>query len=156
MSRSKGSRLKEAQRMMRARQKKQNQQAAIRHSATQASGRFKMSDVIEHLAEPLLDDFGDTPEQVERVIMLTIAAWNLTLFPPEKREAESLSIIEKFFPADPEGKHVVQWILNLVAERKRKYYPNLRNPIVDVRFEREPDDTVYFEVAYTPEPPPSP
>ena len=43
----------------------------------------------------------------------------------------------------------MRWVCDLVAERKQKYYPNLRHFIVDVRFEREPDDTVYFEVAYT-------
>ena len=43
----------------------------------------------------------------------------------------------------------MSWACDLVAEGKQKYYPNLRHFIVDVRFEREPDNTVYFEVAYT-------
>ncbi len=152
MSRSKASRQKEMQLKQRARQKRLERQTAIRESAVRPSGRLKMSEVIEHLAEPLIDDFGDTPEDVERVIMMTIVGWNLSLFPPEDREEHAADLFQQFFGADPEARHAVQWVLDLVIERKQKYYPNLRNLIVDVRFDREPDDTVYFEVAYEVEP----
>lgn len=152
MSRSKASRQKETQLKLRARQKRLERQAAIRESAVRASGRLKMSEVIEHLAEPLIDDFGETPEDVERAILMTIAGWNLSLFPPEEREDKAADLVTKFCGAAPEARHAMQWIFDLVIERKQKYYPNLRNAIVDVRFDREPDDTVYFEVAYTVEP----
>jgi len=149
MSRSENSRRKQTQRMLRARQKRLGQRDVARATAGGPAGRFKMSEVIGHLAEPLVEQLGDTPEDVERVIMMTIVAWNLSLFPPEQREVQLRKAVQKFFPRDEEAQHVMTWAWDLVLERKRKYYPNLRHFIVDVRFEREPDDTVYFEVAYT-------
>jgi hypothetical protein len=57
--------------------------------------------------------------------------------------------MQKALSCDKEAQSMLRRVYALVAERKQKYYPNLRHFIVDVRFEREPDDTVYFEVAYT-------
>ena len=149
MSRSEKSRREQTQRMLRARQKRLGQRDVVRATAGRSSGRFKMSEVIGHLAEPLVEQLGETPEDVERIIMTTIVAWNVSLFPSDQREVELRKAVQKFFPRDEEAQHAMTWACDLVLERKQKYYPNLRHFIVDVRFEREPDDTVYFEVAYT-------
>jgi hypothetical protein len=133
---------------LRTRQKRQGQQTAIRSTAVPTSGRFKMSEVIEHLAEPLIDELGDSPERIERIIMMTTVGWNLTLFPPQERDEQLKTMAKKMFPDDDEAQSVMSWVCDLVAERKQKYYPNLKNLILDVHFEREPDNTVYFEVAY--------
>lgn len=149
MSRSKKSRQNHQQRLIRLRQKRLGQQTAIREIAVRSAGRVKMSEVIEHLAEPLLDELGDTPEDVEQIIRMTIVAWNVTLFPPQDREKRLQALVEKMFRGREYELPLIRRLCDLVAERKRKYYPTLRHFIIDVRFEREPGDTVYFEVAYT-------
>ena len=72
MSRSEKSRRNQKQRLLRTRQKRLGQQTAIRSTAGRPPGRFKMSEVIEHLAEPLIEQLGDSPEDIERIIMMTI------------------------------------------------------------------------------------
>ncbi len=110
---------------------------------------IRMSDVIRHLAEPIVDELGDTIEDVERIISLTIAAWNLALFSPNVRERQLLKLAGKLVGQDRESIAMFRWICDLVAERKSRYYPHLCSAIIDVHFTRESADTVYFEVAYS-------
>ena len=67
-----------------------------------ASAPFRMSEVISHLAEPIVAELGDTPEDIERIITLTIAAWNLTLFPPETQEDQLARLFRKHCGRDLE------------------------------------------------------
>ena len=103
MSRSKNSRRNQKERLLRTRQKRLGQQTAIRSTAVRTPGRFKMSEVIEHLAEPLIDELGNSPEDIERIIMMTIVGWNLTLFPPQERDEHLQTMVEKMFPGDEEA-----------------------------------------------------
>ncbi|MDH3717073.1 MAG: hypothetical protein OES79_03020 [Planctomycetota bacterium] len=118
-----------------------------------------MSEVISHLAEPLLEEHAETHEDTRRIISLTIAAWNLTLLPEEGRENERGVLAREMFgrslcgvPLRPHQEAVdcFAQVCELVADRKRKFYPNLRHFILDVRFEPR-DDDVYFEVMYSPD-----
>ena len=47
-------------------------------------GEARMSAVILQVAEPLLKQHGKTPQRAEAIIMLTIAGWNKSMFPPDK------------------------------------------------------------------------
>lgn len=59
-----------------------------------------MSAVILQLAEPLLERHGDTPEQAESIIRLTIAGWNKSMFPPDKQPLIVKDLIDAFVPKD--------------------------------------------------------
>ena len=48
-------------------------------------GQAKMSAVILKLAEPLMKQHGKTAEKAQAIIMLTIAGWNKSMFPPDKQ-----------------------------------------------------------------------
>jgi len=48
-------------------------------------GEAKMSAVILQLAEPLMKQHGTTAERAEGLLMLTIAGWNKSMFPPDKQ-----------------------------------------------------------------------
>ncbi len=108
----------------------------------------RMSEVIRHLAKPIFDKSGDTPEDIERIITLAIAAWNLTLLSSEIRAKQFDKLSRKLCGRDSDSVAMFRWICDVVAERKLRYYPHLNNAIVDVHFTRESADTVYFEVAY--------
>ena len=77
-------------------------------------GEAKMSAVITQLAGPLLKQHGTNAKRAETIISLTVAAWNKSMFPPDKQP-----IIEK------------ELIMDTVAERREELFPDLRNVIVD-------------------------
>ena len=148
MSRSEKKRREQKRRMLRMRQRRENQRAPGQATVPRSPGRPKMSEVIEHLAEPLLDDTVTSPDDIEKTIMMTILAWNLTLFPPKERDVRLRQAARKVLGDDEAALSMLSWVCDLVAERKQKFYPNLKNFIVDVHFTHEPDGSVYFEVAY--------
>ena len=59
-------------------------------------GEAKMSAVILQLAEPLITQHAKTPEQAEAMIMLSIAAWNKSMFPPDKHPLIERDLIDAF------------------------------------------------------------
>jgi hypothetical protein len=96
-------------------------------------GEAKMSAVVLQLAEPLLKQHGKTPERAESLVMLTIAAWNKSMFPPDKQPLIEKDLIDSFVPRDgiAEDVGVAVQIMDLVSERRQKLFPDLRKIIVD-------------------------
>ena len=92
-----------------------------------------MSAVILQLAEPLLKQHGKTAKRVEGIILLTIAAWNKSMFPPDKQPSIETELIDYFVPKDgsAETVGVAVHIMDLVADRREKLFPDLRKIIVD-------------------------
>ena len=109
----------------------------------------RMSDVIRHLAEPMVEEFGDSVDDLERIITLTVAAWNLTLFARDDQCRQFERLSERFFGSDREGIAMFRWICDVVAERRMQFYPHLYVTILDVHFSRESANSLYFEVAYS-------
>lgn len=109
----------------------------------------RMSDVIRHLAEPIVEELGDSVDDLERIITLTVAAWNLTLFAPDVQCRQFERLSERFFGSDREGIAMFRWICDVVAERRMQFYPHLNVTILDVHFTRESASSLYFEVAYS-------
>lgn len=110
-----------------------------------------MSQVIQHLAEPIIDELedtfaGDTLENVEAIITLVISAWNLTLVSPAERDKEFQREARSQFGPDLESAAIFSWICDVVEERKQRFYPHLNNAIIDVRFTHEAPDSMYFEI----------
>ena len=96
-------------------------------------GEARMSAVILQLAEPLLKEHAKTPQRAEAIIMLTIAGWNKSMFPPDKQPLIEKDLIDAFVPREGNAEVVgaaVQ-IMDLVSERRQKFFPDLRKIIVD-------------------------
>ena len=93
----------------------------------------RMSAVILQLAEPLFKKYGTTAERVETIITLTIASWNKLMFPVTKRAIVEKEIIDGFVPKDGSAEAVgmVVYIMETVAERRERLFPDLRKVIVD-------------------------
>ena len=60
----------------------------------------KMSAVILQLAKPLMKQHGTTAERAESLLMLNIAAWNKSMFPPDKQPLVENDLIIAFVPKD--------------------------------------------------------
>ena len=93
----------------------------------------KMSEVILKVAEPLLKRFGDNDKQIESIVSLTIVEWNRLMLPEEKREILQDEMIDTLSSPDDEAETVgsLLYISDLIAERQKNYFPDLKKWIVD-------------------------
>ena len=100
-------------------------------------GEHKMSAVILQLAEPLMEKHGNTPEQAHSIIMMTIAGWNKSMFPPEHQTIIEKDLIDAFVPKDGLATDVgtVIDLLDLVVERRKQLFPDVQKIIVDYKLE---------------------
>jgi len=95
-------------------------------------GEDKMSAVIIELSGPLTKQHGKTAERAETIIALTVAAWNKSMFPPDKQPIIEKDLIDCFVPKDrsAEAFGVVVEIMDIVKERREKLFPDIRKVIV--------------------------
>ena len=140
---------KQRRKQLRKAQKRRRAGNAQRRPGQVPTTGFRMSDVIRHLAEPLVAEFGDSAADLERIITLTVAAWNLTLFAAEDQDRQFERLARSCFGRDREDIAHFRWICDIIAQRKMRFYPHLDVAIFDVRFTRESAHTIYFEVAYS-------
>lgn len=100
-------------------------------------GEAKMSAVVLQLAEPLMKQHGTTVERAEAVLMLTIAGWNKSMFPPDKQPLIEKDLIDAFVPKDgsAEAVGVAVEVMDFIAERRQNLFPDLRKIIVDHQVE---------------------
>jgi hypothetical protein len=100
---------------------------------TEPPDGVKMSAVILKLAEPLLKKYGDDDKRIETIVSLTIAEWNRLLLPEDEREKFKDVMIDTLAPPDDEAAMVgsLLYISDLIAERKKKYFPNLKKVILN-------------------------
>src|SRR5208283_4964632 len=96
-------------------------------------GQAKMSAVILQLADPHIKQHGKTAEQAEAILMLTIAGWNKSIFPPDKQPIIEKDLIDIFVPKDGSALAVGVAIdfMDMVADQRNKLFPDLRKIIVD-------------------------
>ena len=96
-------------------------------------GEAKMSAVILQLADPLMKQHGKTAERAKAILMLTIAGWNKSMFPPDKQPLIERDLIAAFVPKDGSAEEVgvAVEVMDIVAELRQKLFPDLRKIIVD-------------------------
>ena len=100
---------------------------------TEPADGVKMSAVILKLAEPLLKKYGDDDKRIETIVSLTIAEWNRLMLPEDEREKFQDVMVDTLAPPDDEAAMVgsLLYISDLIAERKKKYFPNLKKVILN-------------------------
>ncbi len=100
-------------------------------------GEARMSAVIMELAEPMMKQHGRTPQRAESIVMLTIAGWNKSMFPPEKQPLIEKDLIDAFVPKDgsAEAVAVAMEVMDMMAERREKLFPDIHKIIVDYEVE---------------------
>jgi hypothetical protein len=93
----------------------------------------KMSAVILKLAEPLLKQFDDNDKRTKSIIALAIFEWNRLMLPKSEREKFQDEMFATLSPPgdDPDMVGSLLHISDLIAERKKKYFPDLKKWIVD-------------------------
>jgi len=94
----------------------------------------KMSAVILKLAKPLLKQFDDNDKRTKAIISLTIFEWNRLMLPEGEREKFQDEMFDTLLPPgddDPDMVGSLIHISDLIAERKKKYFPDLKKWIID-------------------------
>lgn len=146
----------------RKRQEKMRKRDGLSNRIEHFLPRLKMSEVIAHLAEPLINAVGTDRNTMENIIRYSAAAWNIAILPDEQRERAILKqgmvlFGKRFFgmtvAANDEDMNSFRSICEIIQARKDQYYPDLNAFIMDVYFpendsDREIDGDIYFEVAY--------
>jgi len=96
-------------------------------------GEAKMSAVVLQLAEPLMKEYGTTAKRAQTILLLTIAGWNKSMFPPDKQPLIEKDLVDAFVPKDgsAEAVGVAVEVMDFIAERRQKLFPDLRKIIVD-------------------------
>ena len=100
-------------------------------------GEAKMSAVIVQLAEPLIQQRGQTAERAEAIIMLTIAGWNKSMFPTDKQPMIEKDLIDCFVPkrGSAAAVGVAMEVMDHIAEQREKLFPEIRKIILDYEAE---------------------
>jgi len=100
---------------------------------TEPAEGVKMSAAILKLAEPLLKKYGDDDKRIETIVSLAIAEWNRLMLPEDEPVNLQDVMLDTLSPPgdDPETVGSLLYISDLIAERKKKYYPNLKKVIVN-------------------------
>ena len=93
----------------------------------------KMSEVILKLADPLLKQYGDNDKRIKTIISLTIFEWNRLMLPEGEREKFQDEMIDTLSPEAGEAETVgsILYLSDLIAERQKKYFPDIKKIIVD-------------------------
>jgi hypothetical protein len=76
---------------------------------------------------------GPAPKEVDFIVQLTIVAWNKTMASTDRQDAMEKQIIDTLVPPDGDAEKVGTIIqaLDIVEERRKKLFPNLRRFVVD-------------------------
>jgi len=85
----------------------------------------KMSDIIFHYAEPLLED-ARTDEDEEKAVVMAITLWNMTIAPEDERQKMIDSMAFKGNDSAMFSKTLAYFL-----ERKQELYPDVNRMILD-------------------------
>jgi hypothetical protein len=99
----------------------------------EAPDGVKMSEVILKLADPLIKKFGDDENRTKSIISLTILEWNRLMLPEAEREKFQNEMFDTLLPPGDDAEMVgsILYINELIAKRRKKYFPDLNKFIVD-------------------------
>lgn len=112
-------------------------------------GIVRMSEVISHLAQPVVARLARDQKTLEDAIRLTIFAWNATFRWNWWRHVVMMREAIRSFPDDVDaGYRMLLDIYEIVSEGKRRHYPDVKRRIVDVQFNSYVNREIHFDVIH--------
>jgi hypothetical protein len=111
----------------------------------------KLSEAIEHIAQPLLDSAQDDADRRFAIVIAT-ACWNLSLMPKDERPALIKDLLHKSVKPGQSSREVEQMIEALIS-RKEALFPDDKRVILDYTFVGEADEMQFFVKYATDQPP---
>ena len=118
-------------------------------TANRVAPKIKLSEAILILSEPLRKQYSAN-HQIEVIITMTIIAWNISIFPEDKQEHVRKSLINEFpKKLSREDIALLFKYIDAMVERKKKYYPNINELIIDYNLSIS-SDTINLTVGTAP------
>ena len=114
-------------------QVKQNMGKAFGGVVYNAPGEIKMSDALEGIIAPFVDD-ADTLVAMKNLVGMGAMVWNITLVPLDEQEEQIQKLIKTMGP-EPENAEILYRMIHEMMQRKQALYPEVYRFIV--RFEVE-------------------
>lgn len=114
----------------------------------------KLSEAIEHIAQPLLDSARDDEDRRLSLVIAT-ACWNLSLMPKDERPALIKDLLDKTIKPGQPAREVEQVIEALVL-RKEAMFPDDKRVVLNYTFVGEADEMQFFVKYATDQPPKMP
>lgn len=121
-----------------------------------------MAQIIDHIAEPLVEEFGLTAPLKKQILTLCTVAWNITQLPVEFRDqaieatARDMARTEFADAVDAEARTAdfarhFRFVFETVAERREQLYPDVCRIISNVHFgEMNSNGAFTFDVMHSP------
>ncbi|MBW2149689.1 MAG: hypothetical protein JRI22_22070 [Deltaproteobacteria bacterium] len=98
------------------------------------NGKEKMSEVVLDFAKPLLDECRDSDTE-KKAISLAILVWNMSLLPENSRDQAIQKMYSDLLPSDDATDlATMMYCVDMLMERKRKYFPKNKRAIIDYQF----------------------
>ena len=111
----------------------------------------KLSEAIEHIAQPLLDSARDDADR-RLVLVAATTCWNLSLMPKGERPALIKDLLAKTVKPGQSAREVEQMIEALVL-RKEAMFPDDKRVVLNYTFVGEADEMHFFVKYATDQPP---
>lgn len=110
-----------------------------------------MSAVILWIAEPLIRTCAGNEIQIKSVITLAVIVWNMSMTPEDQQEDFQNKIIEHMFPKGGDAEDIGSFVymIDLLRERKKKYFPDIQKVIVEHHLTIA-GDNIHLNVASAP------
>lgn len=120
-------------------------------TAAEPAGDIKMSAVILWIAEPLIRTCARNEIQIKSTITLAVIVWNISMMPEDEQEDFQNKIIEHMFPTGGNAEDIASFVymIDLLLERKKVYFPDIQKVIVEHQITIAGDD-IHLDVMSAP------
>jgi hypothetical protein len=125
---------------------KRNMGKAFEGVVYNAPGEIKMSDALEEIIAPFVDD-ADTLVAMKNLVGMGAMVWNITLVPPDEQEEQIQKLIKTMGP-EPENAEIFYRMIHEMMQRKQALYPEVHRFIVSFEVE-DVGDGWHISVAST-------
>lgn len=124
--------------MKRKRIKKSYKQKNVTHEnkllnlpESKGASDIKISEAILRLSEPLRQRYREI-HRIQTIISITVMAWNISLFPKYEQDHVQKMLLDSL-PKEISGENVAVLLecIDTLIERKKTYYPNVNEYIVN-------------------------
>lgn len=111
-----------------------------------APGEIKMSDALEEVITPFMDEV-ETLDAMKKLVGLGTMAWNIALMTPDEQNKNIQTLVERL-SHEPEHAEILSTTIHKMIQRKQILYPDVKRVIMSFEIE-DTRDGWYISVAST-------
>jgi len=118
--------------------------AQVAHNAE--TDAVNMSEIMQQFIEPFLESVA-TADDLRNLVALASIAWNVTLLPPERRQAA----LDEMLAALPPGLRTgAEAPVQVMMDRKFQHFAEFKRPVLRFNVQTLEDGNFYLQIAALP------